>query len=252
MDNTPNLDLPLIAASQAQKHVTHNEAIAALDTLVHLTVESMTETAPPGGALEGDRHIVGAAATGAWAGHDGDIAQLDAGGWRFIAPAVGMRAWVLDATLLAVRLGAWVPFAPTMIGVNTMPDATNRLAVASDASLFTHDGSDHRMKVNKATAGDTASFLFQTGYSGRAEFGLAGSDDFSVKVSPDGAVWHDGLSIDRATGALTFRLPSFTVATLPAASPAARLIYVADGAGNKRMAVSDGTDWRWPDGAVVS
>jgi len=47
-------------------------------------------------------------------------------------------------------------------------------------------------------------------------------------------------------------LRSYTVATLPSANPAGQMIYVSDGASNKRLAVSDGTDWRWPDGAVVS
>ena len=32
MSSTPHLALPLIAAAQAQKHVTHNEAIASLET----------------------------------------------------------------------------------------------------------------------------------------------------------------------------------------------------------------------------
>jgi hypothetical protein len=49
-----------------------------------------------------------------------------------------------------------------------------------------------------------------------------------------------------------FRLRSYTVGTLPSASPAAMMIYVSDGTSNKRLAVSDGTNWRWPDGAVVS
>jgi len=47
-------------------------------------------------------------------------------------------------------------------------------------------------------------------------------------------------------------LPSYTVSTLPSASPAARLIFVSNGTSNKRLAVSDGTNWRFPDGAVVS
>jgi len=47
-------------------------------------------------------------------------------------------------------------------------------------------------------------------------------------------------------------LRSYTVATLPSAATAARLIYVSDGTGTKRLAVSDGTNWRFPDGAVVS
>lgn len=38
MSNTPNLGLPYILPSQAQKHVTHNEAIKALDALIHLSV----------------------------------------------------------------------------------------------------------------------------------------------------------------------------------------------------------------------
>ncbi len=33
-DNSPRLDLPDIQAAQAQKHVTHNEALRVLDVLV--------------------------------------------------------------------------------------------------------------------------------------------------------------------------------------------------------------------------
>lgn len=48
-------------------------------------------------------------------------------------------------------------------------------------------------------------------------------------------------------------LPDYTVATLPdAANNAKCLIYVSDGTSNKRLAISDGAAWRWPDGAVVS
>lgn len=59
------------------------------------------------------------------------------------------------------------------------------------------------------------------------------------------------------SGAITFsqafKLPTYTVATLPSASTYSRgLIYVSDGTSNKRLAISDGTNWRWPDGAIVS
>jgi hypothetical protein len=48
-------------------------------------------------------------------------------------------------------------------------------------------------------------------------------------------------------------LPAYTVATLPAASAWPQcLVYVSDGTGNKRLGVSDGTNWRFPDGNVVS
>ena len=55
MDQTPNLQLPYIAPSQAQKHVTHNEAIRALDALVQLCVVNRTLTEPPSEPREGIR-----------------------------------------------------------------------------------------------------------------------------------------------------------------------------------------------------
>jgi len=74
MSETPSLGLPLLAAEQAQKHVTHNEAISALDALVQLAVKDRGLAAPPGSPAAGDRYIVAAGASGAWAGHESEIA----------------------------------------------------------------------------------------------------------------------------------------------------------------------------------
>lgn len=79
-------------------------------------------------------------------------------------------------------------------------DATNRLSLNAPASLFNHAGAGHQIKVNKAAATDTGSCLFQTGFSGRAEFGLTGSDDFQIKVSGDGATWFNALQLERTSG----------------------------------------------------
>ena len=46
-DTTTNLQMPYILAAQAQKHVTHNEALRLLDGLVHLSVRGAARTAPP-------------------------------------------------------------------------------------------------------------------------------------------------------------------------------------------------------------
>ena len=62
------------------------------------------------------------------------------------------------------------------------------------------------MKINKALPADTASLLLQSGYSGRAEFGLTGDDDWTVKVSADGASWIEAMKADAASGRVT--LPS--------------------------------------------
>ena len=65
------------------------------------------------------------------------------------------------------------------------------------------------------------------------------------------------LLLGKGTGAVQagspLQLPAYTVATLPPAATYPRcVIYVSDGTANKRFAVSDGTSWRWPDGAVVA
>ena len=64
-DATTHLLLPYILAAQAQKHVTHNEALRLLDGLVQLSVLDRDLTAPPGSPTDGDRYIVGSGATAA-------------------------------------------------------------------------------------------------------------------------------------------------------------------------------------------
>ena len=90
------------------------------------------------------------------------------------------------------------------VGVNTTADTTNRLAVSSEATLLTHAGAGHQLKINKAGDSDTASLLFQTNWSGRAEMGTAGSDAFGHKVSPDGSAFHTAISVDQTTGTVSF------------------------------------------------
>jgi hypothetical protein len=58
MSNTTHLQLPYLLASQAQKHVTHNEALRLLDAMVQLAVLDRDLTAPPGSPADGDRYIV--------------------------------------------------------------------------------------------------------------------------------------------------------------------------------------------------
>jgi hypothetical protein len=246
MNETANLSLPYILASQAQKHVTHNEAIRALDCLVQLSVENRVLTGPPGSPADGSRYVVAAGASGAWAGESDKIAAFQDGGWSFYAPKDGWIAWVASENILIVYDSAtwspvttggggggggvtdhgmltgladddhlqyltegrgdarYTPIDPVTLGVNSAADTTNRLAVSSPASLFNHDGNGHQVKINKNSGSDTASFLFQDGFSGRAEIGLTGDDDFHFKVSPDGSAWFDSIRIDRTTGKVSF------------------------------------------------
>ncbi len=218
---TPRSALPLLAAAQAQKHVTHNEALLQLDALVFARFLDRDLTAPPASPADGDTYLVHAAATGDWSGQDGAIAYAVDSAWRFYAPFAGLAAFVVDEARLIIFNGtAWVDYASVLnlsniplVGVNTTADATNKLAVKSSAVLFDNVGNGLQAKINKHASGDTASLLYQTNYSGRAEIGLTGDDDFHFKVSPDGAAWFDGFDINRADGSVDFLASEATLAS---------------------------------------
>lgn len=191
-DDTPLLSLPLILPSQAQKHVTHNEALRLLDVLVQLAVTDRTRTAPPAAPVEGDRHLVAAGATGDWAGRSGQIAAFWGGAWMYLVPRPGWTLHVIaEGQSLTYSGHDWITGDATAervdrLGIGTVADAVNRLSVEASATLLSHDGAGHQAKINKADAAQTASLLFQTGFQGRAEIGTLGEDALSVKVSTDG------------------------------------------------------------------
>ena len=107
MTDTSRLSLPVIEAAQAQKHVTHNEALTLLDALTQLAVESRTLTAPPGTPVDGACYIPAASATGAWSGWDGQLAVYS-GGWFRIVPVAGLKAWVRAERLtVTFEDGVW-------------------------------------------------------------------------------------------------------------------------------------------------
>jgi hypothetical protein len=386
MSQSPNLALPFLAAAQAQKHVTVNEALRALDALIQIAVESAALSAPPGSPANGQRWIVGATPTGAWAGQADKLAAWQDGAWAFYAPQDGWTAWdratarslvyrasppgwvaaaaigISDADFLlfddvdptkravfqlssissattrtytlpngtttlaglataqtfsgnqtfsgtvtvssatatigtatgaatyglgtgatttgntktvnvataglsgsttVVNIGSTVSgaggqmvvnlpdvqFAASVLTINApaanlsaarigiggaTADATNRLSVNAPATLLNHAGASHEATVNKAAAGNDAAFAFKTGFSTRALFGLLGSDDFTLKVSPDGSSYFDALVADRSTGRVAFPAPVILpgLAAAPAAPAAGRLaLYARNRAG---------------------
>ncbi|ODT05925.1 MAG: hypothetical protein ABS35_46465 [Kaistia sp. SCN 65-12] len=75
---------------------------------MNLAVEGVAATAPPGAPVEGERHLLGAGATGAWADEDGKLAVFSDGAWWFATPAIG---WVVfdkaTDTLLVLKSTGW-------------------------------------------------------------------------------------------------------------------------------------------------
>lgn len=212
MDST-HLLLPYLLAAQAQKHVTHNDALRLLDGLVQLSVLDRDLIAPPASPADGDRYIVASGGSGAWNGWDLNVAYFADGAWMRLVPQAGWRAWIEDEGALLVSDGsAWVGTTPTALqaltrlGLGTTADAANPFSAKLNAALWTAltgfeggDG-DLRITLNKEGAGNALALLLQSGFSGRAELGLVGSDDLTLRVSPDGSSWHEAFAIDRASG----------------------------------------------------
>ena len=208
---SPRLSLPYIQPSQAQKHVTHNEALQRLDVLTQLNVVEFGAQTPPAIPTAGDTYALGPVPVSEWNGKAGMLAFWDETAWIFITPQEGWRAWGKTEEKLYIYRGSdWAVVHDGMqnldgVGVGTSYDATNKLAVASDATLLSHNGAGHQLKINKAVLADTASLLYQTNYTGHAEMGLNGDNAFSIKTSADGSSWNESLKIDPVSATVSMR-----------------------------------------------
>ena len=255
VDKTPNLELNYIYSNQAQKEISVNEAFTTLDAVWNNGAISKAIARPPSSPAIGDLYIVGASATGAWLGKAKNLAYYN-NGWKFIAPKEGITIWVNDEDAQYTYSGTdWVSSSGGLssvttdgitiegngtsaneiklkdsipkLGINSTADATNKLAVSSDAILFNHNGNGTQVKLNKNSTTDTASFLYQNNFSGRAEIGLTGDDDFHFKVSPNGTSWNDAIIIDKTSGNVSLNSHKITSLANPtAAQDAATKAYV--------------------------
>jgi hypothetical protein len=127
---SPRFGLPLLFAGQAQKEVFVNEAHALADALLHPAIEGEAD-APPATPAAGECWLIGAAPTGAWAGHGGELASYQAGGWIFASPRDGMR--LLDRSTgqdIRYRNGWQRPATPVTPNGGATVDAEARSAIA--------------------------------------------------------------------------------------------------------------------------
>lgn len=216
MQNTPSLRLPLIAAQQAQKHVSVNELALILDQLVHCSISEWLSAAPPASPPEGARYIVPPAPTGSWAGRSGWIAAWQDGNWFFHQPRDGWLAWSRgERALLVFHNGEWQRAGnlsgASVWGVNATADTSSRLAVRAEATLLSHENADHRLKINKGNPSGTSSVIFQDGFAGMAEVGLCGSNDLRIRTAVSTESWIDALVVDRTNGRVV--MPATTAAS---------------------------------------
>lgn len=145
MSETPNLSLPLLASSQAQKHVTMNEALMRLDALAAPSAKSASLTEPPLNANEGDAYLIAAPAAGLWAGREGSMAFFANEGWSYAAPKPGWRVWVEDRGEEAIYTGqAWsmAPLGPVRDGAYM-----RAASIVSDVTIEAGSGFDSLIEI---------------------------------------------------------------------------------------------------------
>lgn len=190
MSSTANLALPLVAAAQAQKHVTVNEAFERIDALSQLTLASASTTVPPSNPGDGAVYAVPVGAVNEWSAEVGKLAVFLNGGWDFVSPAIGWRAWVQDLGVPAV-----------FTGVDWVAGAQGVTANAATFALKTVE-SDHVLTAGATYSTTTvlpshAIVFAVTGIVTDAMTGTLTSWDIGVASAPDR--YSSGLGLSQGT-----------------------------------------------------
>jgi hypothetical protein len=152
MPNTPNIALPYIVTAQAQKEVTHNNALNIIDMLLVPRALDRDLATPPGSPAVGAVYIIAASATGAWAGRSGQIAGFY-NGWVFEVPASGQRMFVLDENVVVEFDGtSWVaPRTYAAGGTTALPGLS--FAADTDTGFTNSTANEIQIVTNGAARG---------------------------------------------------------------------------------------------------
>lgn len=149
MTTTPLLSIDEMAASQAGKYLTFNEAVRAIEALT-IRVLDIRTSAPPGSPSDGDCYICGTGSiSGDWSGFAVDDLAFYNQGWYNLTPFEGVRVWINDENRLYVYSGsAWeyveaegaiTKLASVSAGMQTADGKTNLYTVPTGKScIVTH------------------------------------------------------------------------------------------------------------------
>lgn len=194
---TTNLLLPFLAAGQAQKHVTVNEALRMLDGIVQLSVIEADRADPPASPSDGDRYIVPAAATGAWTGWQNSVALWTDGAWMRLPPRPGWMAWNLEASQLLMFSGtAWgaftdlsgfVPKGSTIVAQGALGGVTRLRTIEHLQSGLSG------ASVSTGLSIPNGAEVFAVGV--RVKTAITGATSFSVGISGQTGKFGSGLGV---------------------------------------------------------
>jgi hypothetical protein len=152
----------------------------------NLRVEDRNLTVPPGSPAVDEYWIVAAGATGAWAGHDEEIAGWNGTTWQFQRPSFGLAAWIFDEDIVIVYVddtSKWQPYGDGgggggAFGTDVVMAQSTAVSVTTSTSLQTKltaitptlAGGNYRLEVSYGWNCDTS------------------SDDFVAEVHQDGVL----------------------------------------------------------------
>ncbi len=227
-DETPNLQLPYISPDQAQKHVTHNEALQRLDGLSQITILDITAT-PPAAPAAGDGYGIATGATGLWSGHEGELALYQDGYWLFTKPKRGWLAWLESKAWTYYFDGsAWQELKPSQLVLqdqlqappaSPLAGATYGVLAGATGAWAGHDGD--------TTVQQAGNWVFTRQNKGT----LAWQQTKASLMCFDGTAWFDLKPAQQAQQTQQTQLVLQDLLTAPPASPVAAATYgVAAGA----------------------
>jgi hypothetical protein len=136
---TARHELPNLFVGQAQKELTHNEALARIDALLHPVVEDWISVPPTSLNIadDGKCWLIAAAPTGLWTGKAGQIARWSGGSWRYLLPVEGMDIWYASEEKRLFYIdGVWIE--PVPINSPSGGAAIDVEARAAITAILTH------------------------------------------------------------------------------------------------------------------
>lgn len=167
MSASANNSIPFVPENTIDPAAGLNESINTIDALLQLAVLTVNTDTAPASPAEGDRHIVGIAPSGAWAGKAGKLARFLDGYWSFYDARLALD---LASGILYSRSGAaWLPIqAEASVAVNGTP------ASAMDfegAGVTVKDNGDGTAIVTIAGGDSAGAVLSVAGRTGDVELG---------------------------------------------------------------------------------
>ncbi len=192
-DATPRLSLPIVAAGQAQKHITVNEALGKLDGLVQLAVQSRTVAAQPASPADGSIHILPSGATGSsWLDMAAGLLARHADGvWEALTPQAGWLAWIIDEGLALIHDGAnWTPLSSTF---KALTAARSPFFAATRFEIV-----EQEVTLSGASVATTVMIPARAivlGVSTRTSVAITGATSYSCGVSGDAAKFGASLGV---------------------------------------------------------